>query len=127
MKKIIKFKDLIIKKTQKEIEEKLNEASIEDELIVYLDKEDLKNILLEFYNYYESKDIIFSYNETMNNHFRDLIEDAKETDEEINLMYVLKQLKFYELIDSRLEVRPNDTDKIIKKIYYKCMRSNDNE
>ena len=125
MDKIIKYKDIIINKTFNEINRMLEEIK-EDEIKVYLLKEDLLIILNEFYDYYERKNIIFSFNETMINHFSDILDNIDDEDE-LNLFYVLKSLRFYELVESRIEVSPNDTKKIINKIYYKCMRSESDE
>ena len=52
----------------------------------------------------------------MKNHFRDMCIDAYDYDAVVNVEFVLGELYLYELTDSRVEVDPRDTKKIIKKI-----------
>ena len=125
MKKVLYFKDYILKKTLNKIKEMIYEVNDTD-ITVFLLEEDLKIILDEFYNYYEKKNIVFSYYESMTNHFADIL-DSMEEDDELNLFYLLKGLSLYELLESNIEVVPSETKKVINKIYYKCMRSDDDE
>ena len=125
MGKVLYFKDYILKKTLNKIKEMIYEVNDTD-ITVFLLEEDLKIILDEFYNYYEKKNIVFSYYESMTNHFEDIL-DSMEEDDELNLFYLLKGLSLYELLESNIEVVPSETKKVINKIYYKCMRSDDDE
>ena len=76
-------------------------------------------IIDEFYIYYESKNLIYAFYDSLINHFRDLATVAVENDSFVDLSFVLNQLKLFELFDSCMEIDPRDTDKIIKKIYKK--------
>ena len=125
MGKVLYFKDYILKKTLNKINEMIYEVNDTD-ITVFLLAEDLKILLDEFYNYYEKKKIVFSYYESMTNHFADIL-DSMEEDDELNLFYLLKGLSLYELLESNIEVVPSETKKVINKIYYKCMRSDDDE
>ena len=62
------------------------------------------------------ENIPFAFTETMIGHFRDIIWDAIEFDSKIDLSFVLGELGLYELLDSRMEVDPRETKKILKKI-----------
>ncbi len=53
----------------------------------------------------------------MKNHFRDMVIDASTYKCCVDVNFVLGELKLYELIDSRVEVNPRDTTKIIKKLH----------
>ena len=52
----------------------------------------------------------------MNNHFNDMCIVAYENGCVVDLDFVLGELAFYELIDSRVEVDPRETKKMVKKI-----------
>ena len=73
-------------------------------------------ILRYFYAYYVRKHIQYAFEETMINHFNDLCDDAYEEEAVVDLDFVLNELKLYELLDSRIEVNPIDTKKIVKRI-----------
>ncbi len=49
-------------------------------------------------------------------HFRDMCIDAYDYDSVVTLAFVLGELGLYELCDSRVEVDPRDTKKVIRKI-----------
>ena len=96
----------------KEIIEELKDDGGE----VSLNDIELKIIIDEFYNYYKSKDILFCFQEAMIEHFNDIADDAYDEVANFNFEYVLGELAFYELIDSRVEVNPKETKKLIKNI-----------
>lgn len=52
----------------------------------------------------------------MNEHFRCMSDDAYNYNAKVDLNFVLGELYLYELCDSRVEVNPRDTQKIIKNI-----------
>lgn len=52
----------------------------------------------------------------MKGHFRDMCIDATSFGCVVDVDFVLGELGLYELCDSRVEVDPRDTKKIIKKI-----------
>ena len=52
----------------------------------------------------------------MKEHFRCMSDDAYNYNSKVDLSFVLGELYLYELCDSRVEVNPRDTQKIIKKI-----------
>ena len=52
----------------------------------------------------------------MKGHFRDMCIDAYDYDYIVDIDFVLGELSLYELIDSRVEVCPLDTKRIIKEI-----------
>ena len=52
----------------------------------------------------------------MKNHFNDMSIDAYEHGAIVDLDFVLGELALYELLESRAEVDPRETKKIVKKI-----------
>ena len=52
----------------------------------------------------------------MKEHFRCMSDDAYNFKSKVDLNFVLGELYLYELCDSRVEVDPRDTQKIIKRI-----------
>ena len=76
-------------------------------------------IVDEFYQYYKSKSILFSFVETMKGHLSDMMDDACNENCAFTVEFVLEELKLYELLDSLLAVNPKDTRKIIKRLYKK--------
>ena len=52
----------------------------------------------------------------MKKHFRCMSDDAYSFKTKVDLSFVLGELYLYELCDSRVEVDPRDTQKIIKRI-----------
>lgn len=73
-------------------------------------------ILDRFYEYYQRKNITNYFADTMKEHFRCMSDDAYNFESKVNVSFVLGELYLYELCDSRVEVDPRDTQKIIKKI-----------
>lgn len=119
MSKIINFSDKIKEKLKNEINEILMTLREDYELDVIITKDMIDVILDEFYKYYESKEIVCAYYDSLINHFNDLAIVAIENDSCVDLCFVLNQLKLFELCDSMMVVDPRDTDKIIQKIYKK--------
>ena len=117
--KVIKLSDKIKDKLRVEVIEIFDILSEDYELFVTVTEEMINVIIDEFYNYYESKNLIYAYYDSLINHFRDLATVAVENDSLVDLSFVLNQLKLFELCDSCMEIDPRDTDKIIKKIYKK--------
>ena len=96
------------------------DALREDYDLEVLITEDMINVIIdEFYAYYEQKKIVFAFLDSFINHFNDLATTAIESECVVDLSFVLNQLKLFELCDSRMEVDPRDTTKIIQKIYKK--------
>jgi len=83
---------------------------------VALKDKELRIILDEFYNYYKEKKILICFEEAMIDHFNDIADDAYDESATLDFEYVLGELALYELIDSRVEVNPKETKKLIKSI-----------
>ena len=119
MNKILKLSDKIKEKLRNEILLILDILKEDYELDVLITVDMINTIIDEFYNYYEKKEIIFAFYDSLINHFNDLATVAVENSVTVDLIFVLNQLKLFELCDSMMIVDPRDTDKIIKKIYKK--------
>ena len=119
MNKISKLSDKIKEKLRNEILLILDILKEDYELDVLITVDMINTIIDEFYNYYEKKEIIFVFYDSLINHFNDLATVAVENSVTVDLTFVLNQLKLFELCDSMMIVDPRDTDKIIKKIYKK--------
>ena len=120
MGKIIKLKDYILKKTLEDVMQIIKEAK-EYDIKVELTKKELKTIIKEFYKYYEKKKIVFAFQDSMIKDFNNIVDNVVDY-EKVDLFYVLDKLNYYELIESRLEIKPKETSKVLKRIYAKCMR-----
>ena len=119
MNKILKLSDKIKEKLRNEILLILDILKEDYELDVLITVDMINTIIDEFYNYYEKKEIVFAFYDSLINHFNDLATVAVENSVIVDLTFVLNQLKLFELCDSMMIVDPRDTDKIIKKIYKK--------
>ena len=119
MNKVIKLSDKIKEKLRNEILLILDILKEDYELDVLITVDMINTIIDEFYNYYEKKEIVFAFYDSLINHFNDLATVAVENSVIVDLTFVLNQLKLFELCDSMMKVDPRDTDKIIKKIYKK--------
>ena len=119
MNKVIKLSDKIKEKLRLEVVEIFDILKEDYELEVSITEEMIKVIIDEFYTYYERKEIVFAFYDSLINHFNDLATVAVENSVTVDLTFVLNQLKLFELCDSMMIVDPRDTDKIIKKIYKK--------
>ena len=119
MNKILKLSDKIKEKLRNEILLILDILKEDYELDVLITVDMINTIIDEFYNYYEKKEIVFAFYDSLINHFNDLATVAVENSVTVDLIFVLNQLKLFELCDSMMIVDPRDTDKIIKKIYKK--------
>ena len=117
--KVIKLSDKNKDKLRYEVIEIFDILKEDYELSVTVTQEMINVIIDEFYIYYESKNLIYAFYDSLINHFRDLATVAVENDSFVDLSFVLNQLKLFELCDSCMEIDPRDTDKIIKKIYKK--------
>ncbi len=69
-----------------------------------------------FYDYYKEKDITGYFVESMIGHFEDIGIDATEEDAIVDHDFLLRELCLYELLDSRVEVNPEETKVLIKRI-----------
>ena len=119
MTKVLKLSDKIKEKLRNEILLILDILKEDYELDVLITVDMINTIIDEFYNYYEKKEIVFAFYDSLINHFNDLATVAVENSVTVDLTFVLNQLKLFELCDSMMIVDPRDTDKIIKKIYKK--------
>ena len=116
MNKISKLSDKIKEKLRNEILLILDILKEDYELDVLITVDMINTIIDEFYNYYEKKEIVFAFYDSLINHFNDLATVAVENSVTVDLTFVLNQLKLFELCDSMMIVDPRDTEKIIKKI-----------
>ncbi len=69
-----------------------------------------------FYDYYKEKEITGYFVESMIGHFEDIGIDATEEDAIVDHDFLLRELRLYELLDSRVEVNPEETKVLIKRI-----------
>ena len=111
------YKSILFERIQAMVDTLIEDYSVS--VIITSDEIDL--IISSFYSYYESKNIIFSYLETMTNHFSDICFDVIEEEKSLTLDFVLKKLKLYELMESQVEVNPLETSQLIKKIRKELM------
>lgn len=111
------YKSILFERIQAIVDTLIEDYSVS--VIITSDEIDL--IISSFYSYYESKNIIFSYLETMTNHFSDICFDVIEEEKSLTLDFVLKKLKLYELMESQVEVNPLETSQLIKKIRKELM------
>ena len=119
MNKILKLSDKFKNRLRVEVLEIFDILKEDYELDVLITVDMINTIIDEFYNYYEKKEIVFAFYDSLINHFNDLATVAVENSVTVDLTFVLNQLKLFELCDSMMIVDPRDTDKIIKKIYKK--------
>jgi len=116
MKKVIEFKQIILDKTEFEVNDILSSLREDYEIPVKVNKKEIQVLLREFYQYYESKEIQYHFFEMMTGHFEDIALTAIEFEEEVNIDFILEQMKLLELVDSPIEVIPPETRKVIQKI-----------
>ena len=120
MKKVVPFKEIILKKTEAEVIDILSSLVEDHDQPVRVKKTELRVILGEFLNYYEKKGILYAYYEMMVGHMEDIaITAIEEEPDVVDLSYILKELRFLELIDSPMEVIPPETKKVIEEIMQK--------
>ena len=98
--KVIKLSDKIKDKLRYEVIEIFDILKEDYELSVTVTQEMINVIIDEFYIYYESKNLIYAFYDSLINHFRDLATVAVENDSFVDLSFVLNQLKLFELCDS---------------------------
>ncbi len=103
-------------KVLEEVEDILD--SLEDDYDVYVDVSitDIQRLVDTFYDYYVKKRIVYDFVDNMIRHFHDIaIEILESMGEEFvfDWDYLLKRFQFYELLESCIEVDPNDTKKMI--------------
>ena len=104
---------ITVLKMVKEIFESLvNDYDIE----VKVPLRDVSIILDSFYEYYKEKEITGYFVETMIGHFEDIGIDANEEDAVLDHDFLLRELRLYELLDSRIEVNPEETKVFVKKL-----------
>lgn len=120
MKKVISFKEIILQKTEAEVVDILSSLVEDHDQPVRVKKTDLRVILEEFLNYYQKKGILYAYYEMMVGHMEDIaITAIEEEPDVVDVSYILKELRFLELIDSPMEVIPPETKKVIEGIMLK--------
>ena len=104
---------ITVLKTVKEIFDSL----VEDYYVeVTVPLQDVSLIIDSFYDYYKEKEITGYFVESMIGHFEDIGIDATEEDAVVDHDFLLRELRLYELLDSRVEVNPEETKVLIKRI-----------
>jgi hypothetical protein len=117
MNNIIKIADKIKENVRTNILDIFAALDEDYDVEIFISQEEIDLIINEFFDYYESKEIIYAFSTNMINHFNDLAITALENNiDSINLSYVLESLKLFELLESETEVDPTETNKIITKI-----------
>ena len=113
---IVSMKDYYIEDTLGEIIDIFD--TLKDSYGVYVSiyNSQLCTILNSFYEYYQEKNIVYSFRENMISHFNDMAIDAAALDCEVTFEFVLSELKLYELLNSNVEVDPIEVGKIVKKL-----------
>lgn len=114
--KIIILKDKIITSLLEEVKEIIDSLREDYNLEVDINDLELTVILSKLYDYYASKEILYEFREYMIGHFEDIAITAIENNAKVDIDFILNGIKLYELLDSRVEVNPNETKKIISKI-----------
>ena len=110
---IVNYKYVVIQNITDEIHD-IFLSLVEDGYEVDVNEREVKTILSKFYDYYEKKNILYLFSDTMIGHFEDMAIIAEENDMDIDLNFVLKELQVLELLDSSLAVIPRDTRMILK-------------
>lgn len=116
MSQVIRLKDKIIDGLYKEVHDIIFSLEEDYDLNVSVNPLELIVILNMFYDYYESKGILYDFKEYMIGHFEDIAITAIENGDDITTEYILNGIKLFELLDSRIEVNPKETAKVIQKI-----------
>lgn len=114
--KIIILKDKIITSLLEEVKEIIDSLREDYNLEVDINDLELTVILSKLYDYYASKEILYEFRKYMIGHFEDIAITAIENNAKVDIDFILNGIKLYELLDSRVEVNPNETKKIISKI-----------
>ena len=92
---------------------------------VYLKTIHIRIILEKIYDYYEKKEIIYEYNESINDFFENYCFYLVNSEESMEIDNLLYYLKLFLLVNSPTEINPIETGKVcklIKKEYDKFER-----
>ncbi len=127
MSKITRFKDKIVDDLYKEVYDIIFSLEEDYDLKVSVNPLELMVILSMFYDYYESKGILYDFKEYMIGHFEDIAITAIENGDDITTEYILNGMKLFELLDSRIEVNPKETTKVIQKIREKIKKGKNSQ
>lgn len=127
MSKITRFKDKIVDDLYKEVYDIIFSLEEDYGLKVSVNPLELMVILSMFYDYYESKGILYDFKEYMIGHFEDIAINAIENGDDITTEYILNGMKLFELLDSRIEVNPKETTKVIQKIREKIKKGKNSQ
>lgn len=127
MSKITRFKDKIVDDLYKEVYDIIFSLEEDHDLKVSVNPLELMVILSMFYDYYESKGILYDFKEYMIGHFEDIAITAIENGDDITTEYILNGMKLFELLDSRIEVNPKETTKVIQKIREKIKKGKNSQ
>ncbi len=113
---VIPIKDIIIKKTFEDVWDTIECLEEDYGLETKIKKEEIKIILEKFYEYYESKELVYAYQEQMKKDFEDIAFYAVEGCCPINFDSVLNLLYNEELLCSHTEIDPIEVKKMIGAI-----------
>ncbi len=109
---IVSYKSVVIQNIADEIHD-IFLSLVEDGYDVDVNEREVKIILSELYDYYDKKNILYLFYDTMIGHFEDMSIIAEEYDIDINLNFVLKELQVLELLNSPLAVIPREERMIL--------------
>ena len=116
MSNVISFTEEIVKKTEKEIMEILISLVEDYELEVKVKQRQIHILLEQFMKQYEKNEIVYWFYEMMTGHFEDIAITAVEQDAKVDIDFILNQLTLFELLDSPVEILPEDTRNTVKQI-----------
>ena len=125
MNKELSIKNYYIEKNLKAVEEMIDSLVEDYYKDVYLKTIHIRIILEKIYDYYEKKEIIYEYNESINDFFENYCFYLVNSEESMEIDNLLYYLKLFLLVNSPTEINPTETKKIcrlIKKEYDKFER-----
>lgn len=114
--KVLKISDYHKNLVKKEVIDIITSLEEDYNIICTISDSQLDYILDCFYQYYVEKEITYSYVENMLHHFRDMEIDVIESKRIFDVNFVLQELRLYELLESRVEVNPQDTKKMVQRL-----------
>ena len=94
----------------------LNAMKANNNMKVLVTKEELKVIIDKFYDFYKKKKMELSFVDSILEHFNDMCMDVVDKDKVIDLDFILDGLALYELIDTKVEISPNDPKQLVKSV-----------
>ena len=119
MTEIISFGKVIVDNTFDEVRDILESLEEDYDIVVNVSDLEVKLLLKELYQYYAKKQIAYHFFEIMVGHFEDMAICAVEEDAEVNLYYILNKIQLFELLDSPVEVVPNETRLVVQRVLRK--------